>query len=142
MLHVSGESEVAAWSPEWTASAILLATTAIYVRGWLRGERNHARLGTFLGGIALLAIAIASPLEAFDDSFLSAHLTQHFLLMMAAPPLLLPLARPNSRAQLHPRRRSCGSRRAVASALLQLSVAWRIAKYGSRQMVEYSAITR
>ncbi len=89
MLHVSGESEIAAWSPEWTASAILLATTAVYVRGWLRGERNHTRLGAFLGGIALLAIAIASPLEAFDDSFLSAHMTQHFLLMMAAPPLLL-----------------------------------------------------
>ena len=38
--------------------------------------------------MTLLAIAIASPLEALDDSFLSAHMVQHFLLMMAAPPLV------------------------------------------------------
>jgi cytochrome c oxidase assembly factor CtaG len=84
----SVESELAAWSPEWTASAILLATALIYVRGWMR-ERNGARLGAFLGGLVLLAVAVASPLEALDDLFLSAHMTQHFLLMMAAPPLLL-----------------------------------------------------
>jgi putative membrane protein len=89
VLESSAASELAAWSPEWVASAILLATALIYVRGWMRGERDRARLGGFLGGIALLAIAIASPLEALDDSYLSAHMTQHFLLMMAAPPLLL-----------------------------------------------------
>ena len=89
MLDPAAENELAAWSPEWVASAILLATALVYVRGWLRGERDRARLGAFLGAIALLAIAIASPLEALDDSYLSAHMTQHFLLMMAAPPLLL-----------------------------------------------------
>jgi len=89
VLDPSAESELAAWSPEWVASAILVVTALIYVRGWLRGERDRRRLGAFLGGITLLAIAIASPLEALDDSFLSAHMTQHFLLMMAAPPLLL-----------------------------------------------------
>jgi cytochrome c oxidase assembly factor CtaG len=79
----------AAWSPEWAASAILLAIAALYVRGWLRSEADAGRLTAFLGGIALLTIAIASPLEAFDDSYLSIHMTQHFLLMMAGPPLLL-----------------------------------------------------
>jgi len=89
VLEPSAESELAAWSPEWVASAILFVTVLVYVRGWLRGERDRTRLGAFLAGIALLAIAIASPLEALDDSFLSAHMVQHFLLMMAAPPLLL-----------------------------------------------------
>jgi cytochrome c oxidase assembly factor CtaG len=89
VLAPSAENELAAWSPEWVASAILLLTVWVYVRGWRRGERDRTRLSVFLAGMTLLAIAIASPLEALDDSFLSVHMVQHFLLMMAAPPLLL-----------------------------------------------------
>jgi putative membrane protein len=89
MLDLSAGPGLGRWSPEWLASAVLLATGWVYVHGWVKGEANPRRLAAFLGGITLLTIAIASPLEAFDGSYLSAHMTQHFLLMMAAPPLLL-----------------------------------------------------
>ena len=42
-----------------------------------------------MAGIAALFIAIASPLEALDDLLLQIHMTQHLLLMIVAPPLLL-----------------------------------------------------
>jgi cytochrome c oxidase assembly factor CtaG len=47
------------------------------------------RLASFMAGIAALFIAIASPLEALDDLLLQIHMTQHLLLMIVAPPLLL-----------------------------------------------------
>ena len=43
----------------------------------------------FTAGIAALFIAIASPLEELDDLLLQIHMTQHLLLMIVAPPLLL-----------------------------------------------------
>jgi cytochrome c oxidase assembly factor CtaG len=42
----------------------------------------------FLLGIFSLWIAIASPIDALDDLLLAAHMTQHFILMSVAPPLL------------------------------------------------------
>ena len=47
------------------------------------------RLYCFLGGLALLFVALASPLDAFSSLLLSAHMVQHLLLMMVVPPLLL-----------------------------------------------------
>jgi cytochrome c oxidase assembly factor CtaG len=43
----------------------------------------------FICGILALWIAIGSPLETLDDELLTFHMTQHLLLMMVAPPLLL-----------------------------------------------------
>ena len=40
-------------------------------------------------GLALLFVALASPLDAFSSLLLSAHMVQHLLLMMVVPPLLL-----------------------------------------------------
>jgi len=65
------------------------------MRGWLRvrrqlrDPRDPGRLACFLAGLAVLFLAIESPLDSFDHFFLSAHMTQHLLLMMVAPPLLL-----------------------------------------------------
>jgi putative membrane protein len=42
-----------------------------------------------MGGIAALFIAVASPLEALDEILLQIHMTQHLLLMIVAPTLLL-----------------------------------------------------
>lgn len=86
---------LASWSLDWRVIAILLATAFIYLRGWvrgrrlIRGERDYARLGSFVAGLAVLFLALESPLDAFDSLFLSAHMAQHLLLMMVAPPLLL-----------------------------------------------------
>src|SRR5437879_9807270 len=68
---------------------------ALYTRGFhllhsqMADRFPYWRLACFLGGLAILLIAIASPLAAFDDLLLSVHMTQHILLMFAAPPLLL-----------------------------------------------------
>ena len=42
-----------------------------------------------MAGLALLWVAIASPLDAFSGLLLSAHMIQHLLLLSVAPPLIL-----------------------------------------------------
>jgi len=77
------------WGLSGQVIALLLLSALIYWRGWLRGERNGARLMAFLSSLMVLFLATESPLDAFDSLFLSAHMTQHLLLLMVAPPLLL-----------------------------------------------------
>jgi cytochrome c oxidase assembly factor CtaG/ferredoxin len=85
------------WHP-W-ATAALLAAAVLYTTGWIRirrlirTDRDGTRLLCFLAGLALVFLATSSPLDAFDKLFLSAHMTQHLLLLSIAPPLLL-LGRP------------------------------------------------
>lgn len=86
---------LSSWTLDPRVMALLFATAFFYVRGWLRsrrlsvGERDVRRLACFLAGLMALFLAIESPLDAFDALFLSAHMAQHLLLMMVAPPLLL-----------------------------------------------------
>jgi cytochrome c oxidase assembly factor CtaG/ferredoxin len=86
---------LASWKLDLRLNAVLLFTAFLYVRGWMRRrqslhhERDYRQLAAFLGGLAALFIATESPLYAFDNLFLSAHMTQHMLLLMIAPPLLL-----------------------------------------------------
>ena len=76
--------------------ALLLGVTGVlYLRGWAKVRRQLPaqfptwRLMAFLGGLALLYIAVASPLDAFAGLLLQVHMVQHLLLMTAAPALLL-----------------------------------------------------
>jgi len=83
------------WTPPVPTIVMLLVTAGIYAHGFARVHRQMPdrfpiwRLAMFMGGIAALFIAIASPLEAFDDLLLQVHMTQHLLLMLVAPTLLL-----------------------------------------------------
>ena len=75
--------------------------TAIAVVGFLYGislrrrppERHDAELrwraAAFYGGLLALVLAFDSPVAAYDDRLISVHMTQHMLLMMVAPPLIL-----------------------------------------------------
>ena len=84
---------------EWTwpiVPALLIALTGmIYLRGWRRAARLRPlqlppwRAACFAGGLVCLWLAIASPLDAFDDYLLTAHMIQHFVLMSIVPPLVL-----------------------------------------------------
>jgi putative membrane protein len=73
----------------------LLLVTLVYWRGWLRIRRTRPnlfpdwRLACFLGGVAALVIAVASPLDTFSDRLLFMHMAQHFVLMSIAPPLIV-----------------------------------------------------
>lgn len=80
--------------PLWLTLSIVLAGL-VYLRGWtaLRRTRrrrfNDARLASFLGGLALLWLVTASPLDGFADTLLTAHMVEHLMLMSAVPMLLL-----------------------------------------------------
>jgi len=78
----------------WATLAALLAAAGVYARGWwalsqrMPTRFGSGRLAAFLGGLAVIAVAVASPLDALAAGRLSAHMVQHQLLMMLAPPLL------------------------------------------------------
>ena len=96
----------------WLLAALLL-TAGVYLRGWRkcamlsrpgdrgsegrtgrgresmtprRGRWNAGHLAAFLGGLAAIYLALASPIEPFADLLLQVHMVQHLLLLMAAPP--------------------------------------------------------
>jgi cytochrome c oxidase assembly factor CtaG/NAD-dependent dihydropyrimidine dehydrogenase PreA subunit len=83
------------WSFSPGVVIALLCTAFVYVRGWRRlrtvlpQQFSSERLFCFLAGLALVFIALASPLDAFSSLLLTSHMIQHLLLMMAAPPLIL-----------------------------------------------------
>src|SRR6185503_14084014 len=70
-------------------------TCIIYMCGWWKLRRQMpqrygtSRLISFMSGLAVIIIAIASPLDAFASLLLVAHMIQHLLLLMVAPPLIL-----------------------------------------------------
>lgn len=75
------------------AFALQVLTAGLYLWGWRRLARRGrrwpaARAAAFLGGVLVLFIALVSGLASYDDSNFSAHVVQHMLLMMVAPPLL------------------------------------------------------
>jgi cytochrome c oxidase assembly factor CtaG len=83
------------WSIPFWATLGLLATGLLYLRGWSRIRRTRPllfppwRACCFLGGLLILWISIASPLDTLDGLLLVAHMTQHLILMSVVPPLLL-----------------------------------------------------
>lgn len=74
----------------------LVVVGAAYLTGaWRVGRRHPARPWprcrtlAFLLGLAVIAIATQSSVGVYDDVLFSAHMVQHLLLIMAAPPLLV-----------------------------------------------------
>ncbi len=73
---------------------VVLAAGALYVRGWCRLSRRMprrfgpGRLAAFVAGLGAIVLAVAPPLDALAGRLLVAHMVQHQLLMMVAPPLL------------------------------------------------------
>ncbi len=84
----------------WTiAPAVLLAVAVyawVYVARWRRvraasGPRaaGYGRLALWLGGLALVCVALISPLDAVSDQLASAHMIQHLLLADIVPIMLI-----------------------------------------------------
>ncbi len=76
-----------------------LAIVSIFAAAWLYGMglRRAARAGTphprrsavaFYAGLAAVALALASPIDAYAEASFSVHMAQHLLLTLLAPPLL------------------------------------------------------
>jgi cytochrome c oxidase assembly factor CtaG len=83
------------WSPPIFLTTMVLLSAIVYTRGWFAVRKTRAaqffvsRLAAFLSGLALLWLAIGSPMDGFADALLSAHMVEHLLLMSLVPPLLL-----------------------------------------------------
>jgi putative membrane protein len=84
------------WQPSIVLGSLLLAGGYLYAVGPGRVRFAGAepvsrwRVAAFLGGVAVLFLALASPLDALSDHYLlSAHMVQHMLLTYIMPPLLL-----------------------------------------------------
>ncbi|MDX1662689.1 MAG: cytochrome c oxidase assembly protein [Candidatus Promineifilaceae bacterium] len=86
---------------EWRAEVFipLLLFGVVYTLGWrtlrAKGSRlaNGWRLVSYWTGIAIIVLALLSPIETLSGQFFFMHMIQHLLLVMLAPPLLL-LANP------------------------------------------------
>jgi cytochrome c oxidase assembly factor CtaG len=84
----------ASWTLDIWVEVPLGLAVVCYVRGWLRHHQRMpqrfgaGRLAAFCGGIVAISAALESPLHALGAQLLQAHMVQHLLLMMVAPPLL------------------------------------------------------
>ena len=73
---------------------LLVVIAVVYLRGWLRLRSpsfqviDGWRAVSFLFGVFLIWIAVASPLASGDAHRLTVHMLQHLLLMSLAPPLI------------------------------------------------------
>ncbi len=89
------QATLRSWSIPPVATFALLLTALFYLRGWINLRRAGStelppwRAGAFLAGMFLLWFALASPLDTLSGFVLTAHMLQHMLLMMVAPPLIL-----------------------------------------------------
>src|SRR5262245_45146739 len=84
------------WHARPDVAVTLFLVGVAYVRGWWRlrrqGHRQIAsrwRLAAYLAGLLTLTLALLSPLDHLAEVRFSAHMVQHQLLLMVAPPLLL-----------------------------------------------------
>lgn len=83
------------WSFPLLPFVSLSLTVLVYLLGWRAAHRTRSRelppwrAASFVAGIAMLWIAIASPIDALDDFLLAGHMIQHFILMSIAPPLIV-----------------------------------------------------
>lgn len=78
--------------------AIAIGTAAGVYAGGTRAAWRHAGRGRgvrrwqvwcFTGGMLVIVLALASPLDALADQLFAAHMAQHVLLAIVAPPLIV-----------------------------------------------------
>ena len=82
------------WPVEPSVGIPVVIAATLYMRGWGRLRRRlperfevrHAAV--FLAGLVTLLLALASPVDALTQRWLSAHMVQHLLLMVVVPPML------------------------------------------------------
>lgn len=93
LAHGAGDGPLPGLGSALTAAGLLVAAW-LFLDGAL-AVRAVARLRTvlFLAGLAVVGVALLSPIETYADDLLVVHVAQHVLLVLVAAPLLV-LARP------------------------------------------------
>lgn len=90
-----------AWNFDPLVLLLLGLATAVYLAGlgrlWRRAGRGRGiprrRAACYVAGIAAIAVALVSPVDAVSEALFWVHMIQHLLLMVVAAPLLV-LGRP------------------------------------------------
>jgi cytochrome c oxidase assembly factor CtaG len=80
-----------AWNLDPLLVLGLLLAAWVFRAGYVRGRTQPIdcrRARYFAGALAVLALALASPLDALSGALASAHMVQHLLLVLVAAPLL------------------------------------------------------
>jgi len=85
-----------AWSFEPLVIVPVVAAGWVYLRGVRRVARRfpanpwpRRRTGWFLGGLAAVVVALASPVDVYASALLWMHMIQHILLIFAACPMIV-----------------------------------------------------
>ena len=83
----------------WALEPAVLLPLLVVALGWIRIVRRvnarhpdnrvpTRRSGAFLGGLAVIALALMSGIDAYDTTLFSVHMVQHLLLTLVAAPLI------------------------------------------------------
>jgi cytochrome c oxidase assembly factor CtaG len=94
-MTAAAQALLRSWSVDPVVTLGLTAAGLFYFKGWKIFHRltpalfPRLRLVSFVAGLVTLWLALDSPLDAFADLLLSAHMVQHLLLLMVIPPLIL-----------------------------------------------------
>jgi cytochrome c oxidase assembly factor CtaG len=96
-MHTGIAGASLAWRPDLEPLMALVIVSVVYAIGvrnaWRHAGRGRAirmsQVRAFGIGIVVLAIALVSPLDAIADDLFAAHMTQHVLLAVVAPPFLV-----------------------------------------------------
>lgn len=88
-------TSAAAW-PVQAPFFLVLAAALLYALGGRRPGPGHRETGerrlrsaAFYGGLLTIVVAVDTPLDPLADKLFAAHMTQHILLLMVAPPLIV-----------------------------------------------------
>ena len=81
------------WPVGWLLYVLVAAAFLYALGGKHTVKKNRLRSAAFYVGLATLALAVDSPVDAYSDRLFWVHMMQHVLLTMVAPPLIL-LGRP------------------------------------------------
>jgi putative membrane protein len=73
-------------APGILLEAVLIVAAVLYARG---GRIRPARALAFYAGLAVVLGSLTGPFDALAQRSFAVHMTQHVLLLMVAPPLLL-----------------------------------------------------
>ncbi len=97
LLHGAGSVTWRSWDAEPTILLGAVASAGLYAYGLSSVLRSRAeerrmvllRASSFAAGVALMLVALLSPIDAATDELLSMHMLQHMVIGSLAPPLLL-----------------------------------------------------
>jgi putative membrane protein len=93
--HIAaGDNVLTDWHWRWDVGSVLFVFAVLYVSGWARlrkigGDAKVSQLAFYALALVAIGTALLSPLDDLASYLLIAHMVQHELLMMMAPPLIL-----------------------------------------------------